>query len=570
MFGCGGDRDRGKRPQMGAVAANWPIASIVTSDNPRSEDPRAIVDAIVTGIGTRDHVVELDRRLAIERAIGEASPGDVVLVAGKGHEAYQIVGDRVLPFDDCRRRPRGARAMRVSLTAAVAATGATLFDAAVAPRTLRVSTDTRTIEPGDTFLALRGERFDGHAFTAEAVARGASLLILERADARVEGVATMVVTDTLDAYMALGALARERFEGRVVAITGSAGKTTTKSFLIQLLAARYGDRVAAPLANENNEIGVTKLMLSLSAETHDVAVVEMGARRSGDIAALVEVARPEIGILTNVGEAHLEIMGSRERLEETKWALFSRGARAILNSRDEVSRRRAPSLPQPPDWFAAFDEIAPPAQDAALRPYAAVLGEVRVLYRDDRGESRTRCRRARSGPSQPSQSCRRASPVPSAWTCRSTPSSMPFRTWNCRRDATKAWSLTACALSTTPTMPTPVEWSPRSMPSRAKRVLVASPYWRAWPNSAKSRRPSTSASVATPRAGGCVAGRGRLRRRPGAGRSRRRTRPRIDRRGREQCSGDALAARTRRAGDVVLLKGSRKYQLEEIVEDLRG
>ncbi|HEX3458088.1 MAG TPA: UDP-N-acetylmuramoyl-tripeptide--D-alanyl-D-alanine ligase [Candidatus Baltobacteraceae bacterium] len=276
--------------------------------------------------------------------------------------------------------------MRFSLAAAAAATGATFIDAAAAPQTLRISTDTRTIGPGDTFLALRGERFDGHAFAAEAVARGASLLILERADARVEGVATMIVPDALQAFMMLGALARESFEGRVVAITGSTGKTTTKSFLVQLLAARYGDRVAAPPANENNEIGVTKLMLSLSSETHDVAVVEMGARRSGDIDALVEVARPEIGILTNVGEAHLEIMGSRARLEETKWALFSRGARAILNSRDEVSRRRAPSLSQPPDWFAAFEEIAPSAQDAALRPYAAVLGEARVLYRDGRGE----------------------------------------------------------------------------------------------------------------------------------------------------------------------------------------
>jgi UDP-N-acetylmuramoyl-tripeptide--D-alanyl-D-alanine ligase len=276
--------------------------------------------------------------------------------------------------------------MRVSLQAAIAATGATLVDATAAPQTLRVSTDTRTIEPGDTFLALRGERFDGHAFAAEAVARGASLLILERADARVDGVATMIVADGLEAYMALGALARQSFEGRVVAITGSAGKTTTKSLLVQLLAARYGGRVASPPANENNEIGVSKLMLSLSPETHDVAVVEMGARRSGDIAALVEVAQPHIGILTNVGEAHLEIMGSRDALEETKWALFSRGAHAILNSRDEVSRRRAPSLSEPPDWFAAFDEVAPPTEDAALRPYTAILGEVRLLYRDDRGE----------------------------------------------------------------------------------------------------------------------------------------------------------------------------------------
>ncbi|MGC1381696.1 MAG: UDP-N-acetylmuramoyl-L-alanyl-D-glutamate--2,6-diaminopimelate ligase [Candidatus Baltobacteraceae bacterium] len=100
VFGCGGDRDRGKRAEMGSIAARLADRVYVTSDNPRSEEPRAIADAIVAGVGSRDHVVELDRRLAIERAIAEARAGDVVLVAGKGHEGYQIVGDRVLQFDD--------------------------------------------------------------------------------------------------------------------------------------------------------------------------------------------------------------------------------------------------------------------------------------------------------------------------------------------------------------------------------------------------------------------------------------------------------------------------------------
>ena len=100
VFGAGGDRDRGKRPQMGRIAAHYADRVYVTSDNPRSEDPAAIVAEIEAGIGDAPHVAEIDRRAAIHRAIEEASPGDVVLIAGKGHETYQIVGTQTLHFDD--------------------------------------------------------------------------------------------------------------------------------------------------------------------------------------------------------------------------------------------------------------------------------------------------------------------------------------------------------------------------------------------------------------------------------------------------------------------------------------
>jgi UDP-N-acetylmuramoyl-L-alanyl-D-glutamate--2,6-diaminopimelate ligase len=100
VFGCGGDRDRGKRPEMGAVAARHADFAFVTSDNPRSEDPRAIIDEILPGLGNAPHAVEPDRRTAIGLAVRSAQPGDVVLIAGKGHENYQIVGTEVLPFDD--------------------------------------------------------------------------------------------------------------------------------------------------------------------------------------------------------------------------------------------------------------------------------------------------------------------------------------------------------------------------------------------------------------------------------------------------------------------------------------
>jgi UDP-N-acetylmuramoyl-L-alanyl-D-glutamate--2,6-diaminopimelate ligase len=114
VFGCGGDRDRGKRPQMGRIASELADRVVVTSDNPRSEAPQAIVDDIVGGIDAMGAVrVELDRRAAIRRAIAEAAPGDVVVVAGKGHETYQIVGNATQHFDD-RDEVRAALAARAS------------------------------------------------------------------------------------------------------------------------------------------------------------------------------------------------------------------------------------------------------------------------------------------------------------------------------------------------------------------------------------------------------------------------------------------------------------------------
>ena len=114
VFGCGGDRDRGKRPEMGRIAAAFADRIYVTSDNPRSESPQAIVAEIETGIGAHPHVAEVDRRAAIRRAIDEAAPGDVVLIAGKGHETYQIIGTQTLPFDDAEvaREALAARGAR--------------------------------------------------------------------------------------------------------------------------------------------------------------------------------------------------------------------------------------------------------------------------------------------------------------------------------------------------------------------------------------------------------------------------------------------------------------------------
>jgi UDP-N-acetylmuramoyl-tripeptide--D-alanyl-D-alanine ligase len=271
--------------------------------------------------------------------------------------------------------------MNLPLELAIAASNAALVDGESAPATLRLSTDTRTIERGDAFVALHGEHFDGHDFTAQAVARGAAILVLDRPESRISGTPTLLVERTNDAYLAFASAARDLFTGLVVGITGSTGKTTTKFFLAQLCKTRFDDRVLASPGNENNELGVAKLLLGASNDAHDVAIVEMGARSFGDVAVLTDIARPHLGVLTNVGEAHLEIMGSRERLAETKWALFARGARPVLNAADAVSVARAATLPDSPHWFAALEDAAALDGLGQIEPLTAVVGRNRLLIR---------------------------------------------------------------------------------------------------------------------------------------------------------------------------------------------
>ena len=272
--------------------------------------------------------------------------------------------------------------MRVSSHEAIAATGARAFEIAALPAAFGVATDTRTLLPGDAFLALRGERFDGHAFVAAALAAGASALVVDDARVVPPGVPALVVADTALAYLALGGLARRAIAGSVVAITGSAGKTTTKAFLAQLLEREAPGRVAATIANENNELGVAKLLLAARPDAAYV-VAEFGARHFGEIEPLARAAMPDVAVLTNVGEAHLEIMGSPERLAETKWGIFATGARPVLGANDAVSRACAGSLERSVTWFALDDERVELGPDDTL---VRAIGRERIVVSDARGE----------------------------------------------------------------------------------------------------------------------------------------------------------------------------------------
>ena len=202
-----------------------------------------------------------------------------------------------------------------------------------------VTTDTRKVEEGMLFVALKGEKFDGHDFIAQAAQKGAigaivnkdyDVSLLEDVDIDV-----LAVEDTLKAYQDLAKFWRSKFSIPVIGITGSNGKTTTKDLTAAVLSGKWN--VLKTQANFNNEIGLPMTLLQIN-KTHDAAVVEMGMRGLGQIKALTEIARPTIGVITNVGETHLELLGTIENIAKAKGEMAQAieiNGKVILNADDE-------------------------------------------------------------------------------------------------------------------------------------------------------------------------------------------------------------------------------------------
>ncbi len=197
-----------------------------------------------------------------------------------------------------------------------------------------VTTDSRAATPGDLFVALRGERHDGHRFLGDAFSNGATAGLVDE-DVSADG-PTIRVPDTGEAFLALAADERTALHATVVGITGANGKTSTKDMAARVLAGRF--RTHASPASFNNEVGVPATILGTPADT-EVLVAELGARHVGDVTLLCRVARPSIVVVTNVGVAHMEVFGSWERIVEAAAepveALGADGV-AVLNADDPV------------------------------------------------------------------------------------------------------------------------------------------------------------------------------------------------------------------------------------------
>ncbi len=218
----------------------------------------------------------------------------------------------------------------------------------------RAVIDSREVRPGDLFVALPGERVDGHDFAAAAVAAGASGVLASRALA-IEGVPVFVADDSLAALQALGAAWRAALPLEVVGITGSVGKTTTKAIVASVLGAKY--RVQANPLNYNNEISVPLCLLELKPGTQR-AVIEMGMYTTGEIALLCQWAQPRTGIVLNVGPTHLERAGSMEAIAQAKGELVEAlpaDGTAVLNVDDRLVRSMVTRARADVIWFGTSD-----------------------------------------------------------------------------------------------------------------------------------------------------------------------------------------------------------------------
>lgn len=232
-----------------------------------------------------------------------------------------------------------------------------------------ISTDTRTLKPGEAFVALRGDHFDGHRFLKQAVERGAGLLVVEKDEALVKkwirdvesgdlnGPDLLLVDDTRQAYQDLAAGFRKMLACSVVAVTGSVGKTTTRNMICKMVESQLISEQSE--GNLNNEIGLSDTLLSTEAETQ-VLVTEVAMDRPGEIEQLSKIARPDISIITHIGFSHAEYLGTMRDILREKTSIV-RGMKdnglLLLNGDDPLLEewyvREPPSVPV---WFVASKE----------------------------------------------------------------------------------------------------------------------------------------------------------------------------------------------------------------------
>ena len=339
VFGCGGDRDLGKRAVMAKIASSNCEKIYVTDDNPRSENPNNIRKQIIKHISNNNCFNIGNRSKAIGQAISNADPNEIVLVAGKGHETKQIYKNKIIYTSDKQIIKKLKPSIKIiSKKKQNFNQNKKIFREFKKDRKIDdfdgISIDSRSIKKDNLFLTIEGKNNDGFKFINQALDKGAKYIISSKQKKKFKK-KIIKVNNEIKFLNYFASKKRDYSKAKIFAVTGSAGKTSLKN-LIKDLLNNYGKTLSSP-KSYNNHLGVPLSLCQLNT-THDYGVFEVGMSKRGEIKKLSKLIRPELAIITNIGEAHIENFKNLKGIADAKAEIMiniKKGGTIILNRDDK-------------------------------------------------------------------------------------------------------------------------------------------------------------------------------------------------------------------------------------------
>ena len=339
VFGCGGDRDKKKRPLMAKIANKHCNKIYVTDDNPRNEDPKKIRNEIIRNINNNKCFNIGHRASAIKKAILNSEQNEVILIAGKGHETQQIYKNRILSISD----KKIVKNLKITIKILSKKNQDYLQNKLILKKIIKkikpenfegLSIDTRMIKKNNLFLTMKGKNNDGVKFIPDALKKGAKYIVSSKVVKKYKQ-KTIRVKNEVSFLRQFAIHKRKNSSAKIIAITGSAGKTSLKNLIKELLQ-KFGKTHSSP-KSFNNQLGVPISLSNLEAST-EYGVFEVGMSKSGEIKNLSKLIQPHVGVITNIGEAHIENFRNIKGIADAKGEIIDnikKNGTIILNHNDK-------------------------------------------------------------------------------------------------------------------------------------------------------------------------------------------------------------------------------------------
>ncbi len=305
LFGCGGNRDQNKRSKMGKIASDYADSIILTNDNPRSENPQKIRRDIKKGIKKKSITETSNRAIAISQAIHNLNSGDILLVAGKGHEQTQDIGNKKIFFSDRKVILNAIKNKNIKLSdnlkLNVVREIAKIKKFPISTSLKKARINSKEINKNDIFFAIKGRKNDGNKFVKQSFKRKASLAVVNKIQNKINKSRQIKVKNTLKFLTDISKTYRKSIDTNIIAITGSCGKTTLKELLGNILSKI--SKVSISPKSYNNKFGVPLSLFNIKQDD-EFGILEVGMDRKGEIDYLSKIIEPDVGVITNINYAH--------------------------------------------------------------------------------------------------------------------------------------------------------------------------------------------------------------------------------------------------------------------------